>query len=571
MIEATMASWDQMQLFYRAWLPVGAARRAVLLFHRGHEHSGRWEEIIDALAGPETAVFAWDQRGHGKSAGQRGHAESLAGVVRDAEAFARHVCSAYGFAFEDMFVIAHSVGAVIAAAWVHDYAPPLRGMALAAPAFRVKLYVPLAVPFLRLKQKLLGVGFIKSYVKPGMLTHDHQQAEKYAADPLIFRQIATNILLDLHDISRRLVADAGAIVVPTLILAAGTDWVVETGAAREFFERLGSPIKQFTVLKGFYHAIFHERNRHEAVALTRTFMDECFAAPSGGAGLLTADRGGYTRTEYDLLRAPAGRRWALMRAGLRVGGRASYGLRLGGDAGFDSGVMLDYVYENRPRGFTTLGRLIDRKYLNSIGWRGIRQRRAHLQAELRQIIAELHGAGRPVRVLDAASGPGRYLLETLAAMPDIPSHAILRDNKPENLDAARRLAAQLGVVNVTVEAGNAFDTAALAAIEPRVTIAIVSGLFELIPENTPVAACLAGLADALEPDGLLIYTCQPWHPQLEFIARTLINRDGRPWIMRRRTQAEMDALVRHAGFEKVRQEIDCWGMFSVAVARRRPH
>jgi hypothetical protein len=52
------------------------------------------------------------------------------------------------------------------------------------------------------------------------------------------------------------------------------------------------------------------------------------------------------------------------------------------------------------------------------------------------------------------------------------------------------------------------------------------------------------------------------------IARCLINRDGKPWVMRRRTQAEMDALVRAAGFEKVTQEIDRWGIFTVSLARR---
>ena len=61
---------------------------------------------------------------------------------------------------------------------------------------------------------------------------------------------------------------------------------------------------------------------------------------------------------------------------------------------------------------------------------------------------------------------------------------------------------------------------------------------------------LRGLADAVEPGGYLIYTNQPWHPQVEFIARVLTNREGKPWIMRRRTQAEMDELVRAAGFEK---------------------
>ena len=68
--------------------------------------------------------------------------------------------------------MAHSVGAVIAAAWLHDYAPPVRGMILATPAFRVKLYVPGAVPLLRLRQAMLGPGFVKSYVKAKLLTHD---------------------------------------------------------------------------------------------------------------------------------------------------------------------------------------------------------------------------------------------------------------------------------------------------------------------------------------------------------------------------------------------------------------
>ena len=66
-----------------------------------------------------------------------------------------------------------------------------------------------------------------------------------------------------------------------------------------------------------------------------------------------------------------------------------------------------------------------------------------------------------------------------------------------------------------------------------------------------VLTSLRGLADAIEPGGHLIYTNQPWHPQVEFIARVLRNREGKPWIMRRRTTAEMDELVRTAGFEKV--------------------
>ena len=66
-----------------------------------------------------------------------------------------------------------------------------------------------------------------------------------------------------------------------------------------------------------------------------------------------------------------------------------------------------------------------------------------------------------------------------------------------------------------------------------------------------------------------IYTGQPWHPQIELIARTLTSHRGhQPWIMRRRTQAELDELVRSAGFSKIEQWIDDWGMFTVSIARR---
>ena len=137
-----------------------------------------------------------------------------------------------------MVVLAHSVGAVIVAAWVHDYAPPIRGMVLATPAFRVKLYVPFAVPLLRLKAEAARAAATSRATSRRRCSRTtREQAEQYRADPLIFRQIAVNILLDLHDTSTRLLADAGAITVPTLMLVAGSDWVVKHSAQREFFER----------------------------------------------------------------------------------------------------------------------------------------------------------------------------------------------------------------------------------------------------------------------------------------------------------------------------------------------
>jgi alpha-beta hydrolase superfamily lysophospholipase len=114
---------DGTALFYRAWLPATPAQQALLLFHRGHEHSARWQETVEALALDDIAIFAWDARGHGRSPGARGTAESVAVMVQDMDVFVRHASKHYGIAMENMIVLGHSVGAVLVAAWVHDYAP----------------------------------------------------------------------------------------------------------------------------------------------------------------------------------------------------------------------------------------------------------------------------------------------------------------------------------------------------------------------------------------------------------------------------------------------------------------
>lgn len=563
-----MSSWDGAQLFYRAWIPEAPPQKALLLFHRGHEHSGRWSEFVEMLALDDLAIFAWDARGHGRSAGERGAADNFGILVKDVDAFVRHVRDHHGFAVENMIALAHSVGAVVVSAWVHDYAPPIRAMILATPAFRVRLYVPFAIPSLRLKQKFIGPGQVKSYVKAKMLTHDAEQAAQYDSDPLIFRQIAVNVLIALHDAGTRLLADAGAIQVPTLMLTAGRDWVVTVKAQREFFNGLSSPIKRMHVFPAAYHALFHERERAQVADRVRDFVRERFAALPAKPSLLEADKYGHTWEEFERLKLRGSPHFALMRGGMKTGGRLSKGIDLGWRTGFDSGLTLDYVYENKARGSTPLGRLIDRNYLNSPGWRGIRQRKQNLETLLRRVIERVHAEGLPVRVLDVAAGGGRYLLETMRNLSAIPMTALLRDYKQENVDAAARLAAEFGLTNVTVELGNAFDRGSLAALNPRPTIAIVSGLFELFPENPGVLESLRGLAEAIEPRGYLIYTNQPWHPQVEFIARVLRNREGKPWIMRRRTTAEMDELVSVAGFEKKEMEVDEWGMFTVSVARR---
>lgn len=93
-------------------------KKALLLFHRGHEHSGRWQETVDSLGLEEVAIFAWDARGHGRSPGKRGAAQELSDVIKDVEAFVRLIAECYEIALEHMILFAHSLAAVTVSAWV---------------------------------------------------------------------------------------------------------------------------------------------------------------------------------------------------------------------------------------------------------------------------------------------------------------------------------------------------------------------------------------------------------------------------------------------------------------------
>lgn len=74
---------------------------------------------------------------------------------------------------------------------------------------------------------------------------------------------------------------------------------------------------------------------------------------------------------------------------MRLGSQLSAGVKLGFDSGFDSGSTLDHVYRHQPTGHTAVGRMIDRNYLNSIGWRGFRQRKVHLEELFRLVMEQL--------------------------------------------------------------------------------------------------------------------------------------------------------------------------------------
>ena len=217
-----------------------------------------------------------------------------------------------------------------------------------------------------------------------------------------------------------------------------------------------------------------------------------------------------------------------------------------------------------------IGKIIDSFYLESIGWKWIRVRKTHLWKMIEFAISQLKNQNQEIKILDIAAWHGRYILDAVLPYKDSIKSILLRDYSDINVEAWWKLIVEKWLSGMAKFVnGNAFDWESIAQVEIKPTLWIVSGLYELFSENALLQNSLNWLHRAIESNGYLIYTNQPWHPQVELIARTLSShRGGEAWVMRRRTQAEMDSLVEQAWFKKIDQYIDKWWIFSVSIAKK---
>ena len=204
-------------------------------------------------------------------------------------------------------------------------------------------------------------------------------------------------------------------------------------------------------------------------------------------------------------------------------------------------------------------------YLNSVGWRGIRQRKVHLQELLAEAIRRMHADGDAVHILDIATGCGRYVLDTIRPCRRSRSRRCCAIITPANLGSRPAIGAEMGLPTSCSSKGTRSTAASLAAVRPAPNVAIVSGLYELFPENGKVLNSLRGLADGPSAGRLSDLHGPALASATGNDRPVLVNREQQPWIMRRRTQEELDELVRAAGFEKIAMRIDEDGIFTVSL------
>lgn len=558
--EGFFKSFDGNELFYRKW-NFQSNQKSIIIIHRGHEHSERLNEIAQSKPFSKYNIFAFDLRGHGYT--KTATSSVFMDYVRDLEAFSKFLNKKYEVKTNDIFVLANSIGGVVASAWVHDFAPKIAGMALLAPAFRINLIVPLANEMITLGTKLKKGLIIKSYVKSKMLTHDLEQQKAYDSDSLITRSIDAALLIDLAKAGKRVVEDACAIDTPTLILAAEKDHVVFNKDQKQFFEKLDTELKHFEVLPNFFHGILFDTEREKVYDMIVDFAEKCFdkipKKPSLSQDLFSVN-------EFQDLQNNVGNNlnFKMQKMMLSSLGKMSNGMAIGLKYGFDSGASLNYVYQNKPKGKLGFGKIMDKNYLEAIGWTGIRIRKQHLIQLLEKSISKLKEEGRAVKILDIAGGTGNYLFDIKDKYPDV--EIVINEFVKSNIEIGEQVIKDKKYQKIRFTNFDCFDSSTYERINFKPNITIISGIFELFGDNELANKAIQGVASISEKQSVIVYTGQPWHPQLKMIAYVLNNHQNKDWIMRRRSQKELDSLFAFNNIEKQQMLIDDFGIFTVSLA-----
>lgn len=559
-------TFDGNKIFYRKW-NFEKDKKTLIIIHRGHEHSERLNILTQDEKFLKYNIFAYDLRGHGYT--KIKSSPNSMDYVRDLDSFVKHIKSKYQIKEEDIFIIANSIGGVILSAYVHDFAPNIAGMALLAPAFEIKLYIPFAKQLVTLLTKIKKDAKVMSYVKAKVLTHDIEEQNKYNSDKLINKEINAKLLIDLADMGKRLVEDSMAIELPTIIFSAEKDYVVKNSAQKKFFLNLSSKKRKFIELENFYHGIIFEKERQKVYKILDDFIQDVFKNQNTTLDVSPRE---FSRKEYEriaLKEYPLSEKifYSIQKFSMRTFGFLSKGMSLGLKYGFDSGISLDYIYKNQTNGKLLIGKFIDRFYLNQIGWRGVRERKKNLLSLIEEKINSL--GEKNVKILDVAGGTGNYLFDIKEKYPKI--KILINEFKKSNIEVGEEVIKKNNWENISFIDYDCFDKETYKKINYTPNIVIISGVFELFENNKMLENTISGIAEILDKNGAVIYTGQPWHPQLKQIALVLNSHkgNGKSWLMRRRSEKELDSLFENYNLKKEKMLIDNDGIFTVSLAELR--
>ena len=278
---AQFAAADGLLLTRQAWHPEGEPAAVLAVVHGYGEHGGRYGGLAEDMTARGYAVHVYDLRGHGRSAGRRGHLGRFTDYLDDTAVFLTAVGDEQPG--RPLYLLGHSLGGLIATAYVEDRpVDALDGLILSSPFLRLGMPVPpLKLGAARLLSIVAPAMNVGNTIDPTALSHDREVVRVYDTDPLNHHLATARWAAEVLAAQSAALSAAGGIRLPFLLLYGGADAVADPQAARELFARVASADKTAQGYEGYFHEIFNETGRAAVFADLATWLEA--RAPAGGA------------------------------------------------------------------------------------------------------------------------------------------------------------------------------------------------------------------------------------------------------------------------------------------------
>ncbi len=284
MDERTFVDAHGVEVFTRWWV-IDAPRGVVLISHGASEHSRRYDRFAEALNASGFAVVALDQRGHGETAtlNERGVMGPGGGhaVIDDLHELRTAALSNIG-SDTPVFLFGHSMGSLIALAYLVHHSDGLAGSVLCAVAADVDNAASLA----ELLQGFADAGMRdqpatdllrnNASLEPARtpfdwLSRDADEVDRYIADPMCGDDspLTYGYLIDLFDVVAPARGQLASIACPVFVIAGDQDPAAGMGAhATTLADALAASGVgvDAALYEGARHELLNETNRDQVTA-----------------------------------------------------------------------------------------------------------------------------------------------------------------------------------------------------------------------------------------------------------------------------------------------------------------
>ena len=266
------------QLAVYDWaMPANQPLGTVLLVHGLGEHAGRYAEVAAHLRQWGFAVRAYDQQGHGQSEGPRGDMLRPGSLQADVCRVIEDTRQRPALKDAPLILLGHSMGGLVVARTLAEGLGAVDAAVLSSPAlgaFPNFLQKMLLATLPRVAPHLC----VDNGLQADFVSRDPDVVKAYKADALVHRRISTGLAAWILDNGEKTLHDASKWAVPTLLMYAGQDKLVNAQAAADFVHAAPQAVVQAQCFEAMYHEIFNDPDRAQVfAALKRWLLARFFA------------------------------------------------------------------------------------------------------------------------------------------------------------------------------------------------------------------------------------------------------------------------------------------------------